>query len=234
MGFVSQSLDEIVDEIMRTLRSLPLRPGGEDVEAAMELVRNVDREEQSRIDAIARQRKSFEVPDELFFVLQEMQRSLVFSQCKDQKREALKLLDIENVHQLFDELIQRASKCIPMPAAVVASAASTAASTGSNGSSTTSLSTASSSPATASSSKTGCDSSSTVSSAFYSEGDGGKIIRHASRDDSFLTITHNDGMNLQFSSSALKPVPASGENLILTLSCLSIHYFFILNFALIP
>ncbi|XP_039125165.1 plant intracellular Ras-group-related LRR protein 4-like isoform X2 [Dioscorea cayenensis subsp. rotundata] len=213
MGFVSQSLDEIVDEIMRTLRSLPPRPGGEDVEAAMELVRNVDREEQSRIDAIARQRKSFEVPDDLFFVLQEMQRSLVFSQCKDQKREALKLLDLENVHQLFDELIQRASKCIPIPTAVVASAASTAPpSTGSNGSSTTSLSTASSSPATASSSKTGCDSSSTFSSsAFYSEGDGGKIIRHASRDDSFLKSTHSDGMNLQLNSSAFKPVPASGE-----------------------
>ncbi|KAH7684360.1 Ras suppressor protein (contains leucine-rich repeats) protein [Dioscorea alata] len=213
MGFVLQSLDEIVEEIMRTLRSLPARPGGEDVEAAMELVRNVDREEQSRIDAIARQRKSFEVPDDLFFVLQEMQRSLVFSQCKDQKREALKLLDLENVHQLFDELIQRASKCIPIPTAVVASAASTApASTGSNGSSTTSLSTASSSPATASSSKTGCDSSSTVSSsAFYSEGDGAKIIRHASRDDSFLKNTHSDGMSLQLSSSAFKPVPASGE-----------------------
>ncbi|KAJ0988125.1 hypothetical protein J5N97_006481 [Dioscorea zingiberensis] len=212
MGFVSQSLDEIVEEIMRTIRTLPPRPGGEEIEAALALVSNVDREEQSRIDAIARQRKAFEVPDELFFVLQEMQRSLVFSQCKDQKREALKLLDLENAHQLFDELIQRASKCMPIPtaAAAAAAAAAASASTGSNSGSTTSLSTASSSPATASSSKTGYDSSGTVSSAFHSEGDGGRIIRHASRDDSFLK-SHADAISLQFTSSAFKPLTASGE-----------------------
>ncbi|KAG0459377.1 hypothetical protein HPP92_022505 [Vanilla planifolia] len=67
-------------------------------------------EEQSRIEALAKQKKGNEVPEELCFILKEMQKNLMQFQCKEQKREALKLLDLENVHMLFDELIQRASK----------------------------------------------------------------------------------------------------------------------------
>lgn len=41
----------------------------------------------------------------------------MYYQSKEQKREALKLLDLDNVHSLFDELIQRASKCVASPSA---------------------------------------------------------------------------------------------------------------------
>ncbi|KAK1307089.1 hypothetical protein QJS10_CPA10g00077 [Acorus calamus] len=113
MAAFLQSVDGIVEEIMRIHRSLPTRPGIDEVEAALSLVRNVDQEEQSRLDALSRQKKGFDVPEELFFVLQEMQRSLIVYQSKEQKRDALRLLDLENVHMMFDELVQRASKCIP-------------------------------------------------------------------------------------------------------------------------
>lgn len=107
-----QSIDEAVEEIMRIHKSLPERPGIEEIEAAKTLIRNVEKEDQARVESIARQTKSPDVPEELFMVLQEMQKNLVYFQSKEQKREALKLLDLENVHALFDEYIQRASQCL--------------------------------------------------------------------------------------------------------------------------
>ncbi|KAH7660366.1 Leucine-rich repeat (LRR) protein associated with apoptosis in muscle tissue protein [Dioscorea alata] len=191
MGLLSQSIDEIVQEIMTIHRSLPPRPCIDEVEAAVVLVRNLEQEEQSRIDAIARQKKAFEVPDELFSVLQEMQRSLVFFQCKEQKREAVKLLDLENIHQLFDELIQRASSCVP------------SSSNGSSGS----ISMSSTSTVTASGSHTGFDSSSsTVSSALYPERTVTRVrsFEQVTRDDSYLgkmkSTVYTDGNGLELNN----------------------------------
>ncbi|KAL2348714.1 hypothetical protein Fmac_002714 [Flemingia macrophylla] len=106
------SVDAVVEEIMRIHRSLPPRPAVDEVEAARTLVVNVEREDQARLDAIARQSKGVDVPEELFVLLQEMQRNVVHFNSKDQKREALKLLDLDNVHSMFDELVQRASTCV--------------------------------------------------------------------------------------------------------------------------
>ncbi|TXG59248.1 hypothetical protein EZV62_013821 [Acer yangbiense] len=108
-----QSIDDAVEEIMRIHKSLPERPGIDEVEAAAVLVHNVEKEDQARLEAIGRQTKSSDVPEELFILLQEMQKNMVYYQSKEQKREALKLLDLENVHALFDDFIQRASKCLP-------------------------------------------------------------------------------------------------------------------------
>lgn len=113
------SVDGVVEEIMRIHRSLPPRPGIDEVEAARGLIGNVEKEDQARLESIARQSKGVDVPEELFMVLQEMQRNLVYYQSKDQKREAVKLLDLENVHSLFDEFIQRASKCVSSPSGSV-------------------------------------------------------------------------------------------------------------------
>ncbi|XP_052197946.1 plant intracellular Ras-group-related LRR protein 4-like [Diospyros lotus] len=115
MDWSPKSVDEVVEEIMRIHRSLPARPGIDEVEAAKTLIRNVEKEDQARLEAIARQRKTPRVPEELFMVLQEMQKNLVHFQSKEQKKEALKLLDLENVHSVFDDLIQRASKCLSSP-----------------------------------------------------------------------------------------------------------------------
>ncbi|KAL1225556.1 Plant intracellular Ras-group-related LRR protein 5 [Cardamine amara subsp. amara] len=108
------SKEEIVEEIMRIHRSLPSRPEIEDVEAATSLIQNVEKEDQNRLEAIDKQIKSSsdKVPMELLNVLQEMKKSLVYFQSKEEKREATKLLDLESVHYVFDELIQRASNCI--------------------------------------------------------------------------------------------------------------------------
>lgn len=110
---MATSIDEVVEEIMRIHRSLPSRPGLDELEAAKTLIRNLEKEDQARLDAIARQTKSPDVPEELFIVLQEMQKSLVFFHAKEQKREALRLLDLESLHSLFDDFIQRASMCLP-------------------------------------------------------------------------------------------------------------------------
>ncbi|KAF9682079.1 hypothetical protein SADUNF_Sadunf05G0071100 [Salix dunnii] len=110
-----KSVDQVVEEIMRIHRSLPTRPGIEEVEAAKTLILNVEKEEQAKMEAISNQTKTPDVPQELFMILQEMQKQWSFFQTKEQKWEAVKLLDLENVHNLFDEFIQRASKCLSSP-----------------------------------------------------------------------------------------------------------------------
>ncbi|VVB10178.1 unnamed protein product [Arabis nemorensis] len=109
------STEQVVEEIMRIHRSLPPRPGIDEVEAGKSLILNVEKEDQACLEAIAKQRKSSEVPGELFMVLQEMKKSFVQFRSKEEKREALKLLDLETAHILFDEFIQRASNCIASP-----------------------------------------------------------------------------------------------------------------------
>ncbi|CAN1170190.1 Plant intracellular Ras-group-related LRR protein 4 [Linum perenne] len=106
-------VDEVVAEIMKIHRSLPARPTIDEVEAAKDLILSVDKEEQARLDAIFRQRKSPDVPEELFSILVEMQKNSVYFHGKDQKRDALRLLDLENLHSHFDDFIQRASMCLP-------------------------------------------------------------------------------------------------------------------------
>ncbi|WJX56158.1 hypothetical protein P8452_41840 [Trifolium repens] len=97
---------------MKIHRSLPVRPGIDEVEAAKGLILNVEKEDQIKFESIGKQSKGNDVPDELFMILQEMQKNFVYFQSNEQKREAFKLLDLENVHSLFDELIQRASDCV--------------------------------------------------------------------------------------------------------------------------
>lgn len=109
---VVRSTDEAVEEIMRIHRSLPPRPAVDEVLAAKALIRNVEKEDQARLEAITRQTKSPNVPEELFLILLEMQKNCVYFQSKEQKREAFRLLDLESVHALFDEFIQRASNCL--------------------------------------------------------------------------------------------------------------------------
>ncbi|PRQ47175.1 putative leucine-rich repeat domain, L domain-containing protein [Rosa chinensis] len=112
MESTAESVDQVVEEIMRIHRSLPPRPGIDEVEAAKALIQNVEKEDQARLEAIAKQTKSNNVSEELFMVLQEMQKNMVYFNSREQKQEALKLLDLENLHELFDDYIQRASTCV--------------------------------------------------------------------------------------------------------------------------
>lgn len=109
MARSAHTVKEIVDEIMRLHRSLPPRPSHEEVEAALALVKDVQNREQSRLETVQQQPKPPDVPDELFSVLQEMQKNLIFLQSKEEKSEALALLDLEQCHCLFDDLLQKAA-----------------------------------------------------------------------------------------------------------------------------
>lgn len=204
MGSSLQSVEGIVEEIMRIHKSLPSRPGLEEIEAARELIQNVDKEEQNKIEAISRQKKSKEGPEELFYVLQEMQKSLVHFQCKEEKREALKLLDLESVHALFDEYVQRASQCVP---------------SGSKSNSKRPYETVSSS---FSSSVSAMDTSGPSTSGFNSKQETRRSPElYSSRDDSYVkkakSTMYMDGLGVDLSrpkiqDSSLRPIVNSGHD----------------------
>lgn len=201
MGSSAMSIDEVVEELMRLNKSLPIRPGIDEVEAAKVLILNVEKEEQMRLETIARQSKRKDVPDELFKILQEMQRNLVDFQSKEQKREALKLLDLENVHYVFDELIQRASKCLSSnPLANTSSASSRNSSSLSLANSSSFSGSSFNSPATT-----------TTTTSFYSEKEPVKVPELVTRDDSYLkkptTTFQMDGISFGIRSGNASYAP---------------------------
>ncbi|KAM0872424.1 hypothetical protein ACQ4PT_038722 [Festuca glaucescens] len=131
------TVEGVVGEITRLHRSLPPRPPLEDVEAADALARAADREERARLDAVEALRRSPVVPEELFYVAQDMHRALAGFQCREQKRDATRLLELDAVHNLFDDLITRASQCVPSSSnraapRITSNGASTSAASSSN------------------------------------------------------------------------------------------------------
>lgn len=108
----AMTMETAVQEVMRLHKSLPARPGIEEVEAARSLIQNVEREDELKLERISQANRGKDVPEELCRILQEMQRNLIDLHSKEQKKEALKLLDLEGAHSFFDDLILRASECL--------------------------------------------------------------------------------------------------------------------------
>ncbi|XP_074574970.1 plant intracellular Ras-group-related LRR protein 5-like [Curcuma longa] len=106
------SVLEAVEEIMRIYRSLPPRPSIEEVEAAVAVIKSADAEEEARMREIGRIQKPPDVPDELFLVLQEARKNQVLLQGREQRRDAMAVVDLDRRFQVFDELVQRASKVV--------------------------------------------------------------------------------------------------------------------------
>lgn len=217
------STNEVVQEIMRIHRSLPARPGIEEVEAAKTLIRNVDSEDQARLDSISKQRKAADVSEELFMVLQELQKNWVYFQSSEQKRDAIRLLDLENAHQLFDELIQRASCCIsPESASDSYQSTHSIASTSLVSSNRLSLTNSASFSAGSISSPAAVTLSN--STLFYEKGPPPRTAELVSRDDTFLKpskpsfygagskIQPADVPPPQIVDSSLKPASLSGQD----------------------
>ncbi|XP_076909207.1 uncharacterized protein LOC143566366 [Bidens hawaiensis] len=196
MELGGKSVDEVLEEIMRIHRSLPPRPSIDDVEGARILIRNLETEEQAKIEAIARQKKRNDVPDELFNVLVEMQKCFVRFQTEEQKREAVKLLDLEHTHQVFDEMILRASSCCGDR-------------NGQSGGSASASLSSYASPSTVS----------VVSkpvSSLYFEKEAVKTSELVTRDDSYVSksksVFNGDVLKPKIVDSTLKPVIASGQD----------------------
>ncbi|KAK1261818.1 hypothetical protein QJS04_geneDACA008791 [Acorus gramineus] len=107
------AMAEAVDEIMRVYRSLPPRPTIEEVEAAMSVIQTAEAEEKLMLEEVSRLKKPQGLPEELFFVLQEVKRNMGLLQGYEQRRDAVHVLDLDRRFHVFDELIQRASKLVP-------------------------------------------------------------------------------------------------------------------------
>ena len=170
------TVEGVVAEITRLHRSLPPRPPLEDVEAAEALARAADREERARVDAIEGLRRSPVVPEDLFYVAQDMHRALAGFQCREQKREATRLLELDALHTLFDDLIQRASQCVPSTSTRAAPRITTSGATSS----------ASSSNYSSAGAVSAVDRSSLVTNGFSAERNVGTSMGRVSMDDSYV------------------------------------------------
>lgn len=94
---------------MGMYKSLPPRPSIDEVEAAMAVIKTAEAEEQRKLEEISKQEALADVPEELFFVLQEVKKNMVLFQSKEQRKEAVYLLEVDRILGDFDGLIQKAS-----------------------------------------------------------------------------------------------------------------------------
>ncbi|XP_020261299.1 plant intracellular Ras-group-related LRR protein 5-like isoform X2 [Asparagus officinalis] len=109
---IPASIIEAIDEIMRLYRSLPPRPTIEQVEAAMAIIQTSTAEQELKLQEIDNLQKPPDVPDELFSILQQARKNLVLLQAHEQRKEAQHVVDLDLRFQVFEDLIQRASKLV--------------------------------------------------------------------------------------------------------------------------
>ncbi|KAL2322910.1 hypothetical protein Fmac_027289 [Flemingia macrophylla] len=108
----SRGFLDTVQEITRIYGSLPRRPSIEEVEAATSIVDTLNNEEQTKLHEISIQQPPHDVPQDLFSVLQQLQKTMVVFHTLQQRREALHLLHLEKMFQTFADLIQKASQLV--------------------------------------------------------------------------------------------------------------------------
>ncbi|TYH81548.1 hypothetical protein ES332_D03G208600v1 [Gossypium tomentosum] len=109
----SPAFIETIQEIMRLYKSLPPRPSIEEVEAAKTVLQTAKNEEKTKLEAISKDQYHHQplegVPDELLSILQQVRKTTVLFQSHEQKKEALYLVEVDDMFETFDGLIQRAS-----------------------------------------------------------------------------------------------------------------------------
>ncbi|KAG6571843.1 Plant intracellular Ras-group-related LRR protein 5, partial [Cucurbita argyrosperma subsp. sororia] len=103
---------DTVNEITRIFRSLPARPSIEEVEAAVAILNTVQNDEDFKLGEISKQEVPQNVPEELFSILQQMRKMMVLFERHEQRREAVRLIEIDKMLKTFDELILRASDLV--------------------------------------------------------------------------------------------------------------------------
>ncbi|XP_078438104.1 plant intracellular Ras-group-related LRR protein 5-like [Wolffia australiana] len=106
------AMNEAVEKIMLTYRSLPARPTLDDVNAAEAVFRASEAEEEARTKDLERMAKNPDLPDELFAVLKDVLRIATRLRAEDQRREARRVLDLDRRFRDLDELVQRASRLV--------------------------------------------------------------------------------------------------------------------------
>ncbi|XP_038886981.1 plant intracellular Ras-group-related LRR protein 5-like [Benincasa hispida] len=106
------SLIDTVNELTTIFRSLPARPSIEEVEAAVAILNTVQNDEDFKLEELSKQEVPDNVPEELFFILQQMRKTMVLFESHEQRREAIRLIELDKMLRSFDELIRRASDLV--------------------------------------------------------------------------------------------------------------------------
>jgi hypothetical protein len=101
-----------IQEITQIYSSLPPRPSIEEIEAATSTLDTLNNLEQTKLQDISTQKPPQDVPDDLFYVLQQLKKTMVLFQSHQQRKEAIHLLQLDKMFQTFGDLIQRASELV--------------------------------------------------------------------------------------------------------------------------
>lgn len=105
----SPAYGETVEEIMKIYKSLPPRPSIEEVEAALSVINTVEEQERLLLEEISNQEGPQDILPELFSVLQQVKKNMVLFQSYEQRKEAVHLVELDRIFEVFDGLIQKAS-----------------------------------------------------------------------------------------------------------------------------
>lgn len=98
-----------MEEIMKIYKLLPPRPSIEEVEAALSVINTVEEQERLLLEEISNQEGPQNVLPDLFSVLQQVKKNMVLFQSYEQRKEAVHLVELDRIFEVFDGLIQKAS-----------------------------------------------------------------------------------------------------------------------------
>lgn len=108
----SRAFLDTVEEITQTYKSLPPRPSIQELEAATSTLDTLNNVEQTKLHEISLQKPPHDVPEDLFSVLQQLKKTMLLFHTHQHSKEALHLLQLENMFITFGDLIQKASQLV--------------------------------------------------------------------------------------------------------------------------
>lgn len=103
-----ESIEDAVEEMRRLKAKLPPRPSPEDVRYATQTIEMVDSNLATRLDQLFQQASPPQIPYHVFRAYQQMREALMRKKAQDEKRTGVTIKEVDDMHQRFDALIQKA------------------------------------------------------------------------------------------------------------------------------
>ncbi|KAL2631630.1 hypothetical protein R1flu_016316 [Riccia fluitans] len=108
-----ETVEDVIAQMRLLLKAVPPRPSPNQVEAAKQAIRDEEAALSSKLDELYSHPCPPAVPPRVFRALQEMHESVIRTQSEVKKKNPLFTLQLDEKHQIFQDLIRKAEAALP-------------------------------------------------------------------------------------------------------------------------
>ncbi|KAG6556007.1 hypothetical protein Mapa_001947 [Marchantia paleacea] len=113
MGREVETVDDVVAQMKLLLTAIPPRPSFSEVEAAKHAIRDEESSLSAKLDELFSEPCPPAVPPRVFRALQEMHESVIRTQSEVRRKRHSFVLQLEERHRIFDDLLRKAQSALP-------------------------------------------------------------------------------------------------------------------------